>query len=212
MEFSDIKVGGVHLGELKVFGAGIGKGKSTYKEEDRIGSRAAEAMNFAMNVHSKQMRKYTGAPYATHLAEVAGIVAAAGIYSGDIDTVEGRDIVIATAWLHDCIEDQDVTITQLIHKFGLCVAAGVNMLSDTESGNRALRKSLARDRLKSAPPWIQSIKYADIISNSSSIKQHDPQFAVVYLREVKELLEVMDKGHAGLYTMARRSICQHDAN
>ena len=38
---------------------------------------------------------------------------------------------------------------------------------------------------------MQTIKCADLISNTSSIVQHDPKFAALYLAEKRELLEVL---------------------
>lgn len=70
-------------------------------------SIAFEAMMFAREVHKDQRRKYTNNPYADHLAEVAGIVS----------TVLQDDYVIATAWLHDCIEDCDVVPAELCRRF-----------------------------------------------------------------------------------------------
>lgn len=66
-------------------------------------SIAFDAMTFARAVHRDQRRKYTGNPYADHLAEVAGIVAAVG----------GNADMIAVAWLHDSIEDQGVTLDDI---------------------------------------------------------------------------------------------------
>lgn len=133
---------------------------------------ALEAMIFARCVHKDHRRKYTGNPYSDHLAEVAGIVA----------TVDQTQETIATAWLHDCMEDHGVTWRELESRFGLYVANGVLQLSDLETGNRAERKAASRSRLSLAMPWIQTIKLADLISNTSSIVQHDQKFAKVYLR------------------------------
>ena len=60
---------------------------------------AYRAMVFARRVHAAQTRKYSGNPYADHLAEVAGIVA----------SVLPDPAAIAVAWLHDCVEDQGIT-------------------------------------------------------------------------------------------------------
>lgn len=153
---------------------------------------AFEAMQFARKVHAGQRRKYTNAPYADHLAEVAGIVA----------TVDRQDAVIAVAWLHDCVEDQGVTEGDLIGMFGEVVARGVMLLSDLEEGNRATRKRLSRERLAAAPGWVQTIKCADLISNTGSIVRFDPDFARVYLEEKRLLLEVMTKADRRLWAIA----------
>jgi guanosine-3',5'-bis(diphosphate) 3'-pyrophosphohydrolase len=154
---------------------------------------AYDAMIFARGVHKNQVRKYTGNPYSDHLAEVAGIVSA----------VLNDEVSIATAWLHDCVEDQGVTLEQIDSIFGFDVAVGVSGLSDMEQGNRAERKAASRARLAACSGWIQTIKCADLISNTSSIVMHDPKFAVVYLEEKRLLLEVLTKADPRLLSMAR---------
>lgn len=176
-------------------------------------SLAFDAMEFARSVHKDQRRKYTNNPYTDHLAEVAGIVAT---------VVEWQlihpQVMIATAWLHDCMEDQAVTATSLWEHLDTdpdysmaemeAVVRGVSLLSDLEEGNRAERKRLSRERLSGAPGWVQTIKVADLISNTSSIVQHDPKFAVTYLEEKRLLLDVLTKADSRLLQIARNQITQ----
>lgn len=159
------------------------------------------AMHFARWHHRNQKRKYTGNPYFDHLAEVAGI-AAAGL--DPFFTETGLQV----AYLHDCMEDQGVTEEQLQIQFGLEVAAGVTWLSDLEKGNRAERKAAARERLARAPGYVQTIKCADIISNTGSIVTHDPNFAVQYLIEVSQLLAVLGKADKGLRNLASDQVLE----
>ncbi len=155
-------------------------------------SLAYEAMMFAREVHKDQVRKYTGNPYVDHLAEVAGIVA----------TVEHDEDMLAVAWLHDCVEDCGVQLQDVQDRFGTMVAIGVSGLSDMETGNRAERKGLSRERLAACSGWIQTIKCADLISNTSSIVKHDPKFAVTYLEEKRLLLDVLTKADPRLRALA----------
>lgn len=157
---------------------------------------AFKAMQFAREVHKNQVRKYTENSYADHLAEVAGIVA----------TVQSDDVSIAVAWLHDCVEDQDITLQQLHREFGYSVATGVMLLSDLEQGNRKGRKEASRVRLAAASSWIQTIKVADLISNTSSIVKHDPKFAKVYLEEKRLLLDVLTKADERLLKIAYKQV------
>lgn len=157
---------------------------------------AFRAMLFAREVHKDQRRKYTNNPYTDHLAEVAGIVAT--VAPGDL-----HDIMIATAWLHDSMEDQGVTVHVLAGNFGMRVMDGVLLLSDLEQGNRAERKAASRRRLSAAPAWVQTIKVADLISNTSSIVMHDPKFAVTYLEEKRLLLDVLTQADPRLVEIAR---------
>lgn len=158
---------------------------------------AYRAMMFAREVHAGQVRKYTGNPYTDHLAEVAGIVATV-----QHEFMVPPGVMLATAWLHDCVEDQGVDQYTLRDLFGDTVLAGVMLLSDLEKGNRAERKRLSRERLAQAPSWVQTIKCADLISNTSSIVKHDPKFAVTYLAEKRALLDVMDKADPRLRQLA----------
>lgn len=128
-------------------------------------SLAYKAMVFAREVHKDQVRKYTGNAYTDHLGEVAGIVATVS------NNYKFSEEMIAIAWLHDCIEDQGILYEDLVNEFGVVIANGVLQLSDLEQGTRAERKRLSRERLAKAPPEIQTIKYADLISNTSSIVQ-----------------------------------------
>lgn len=160
---------------------------------------AFNAMLFAREVHRDQRRKYSGNPYADHLAEVAGIVA----------TVAGQqalvhpETMIATAWLHDCVEDHGVAFETLGERFGGDVCLGVRLLSDLETGNRAARTRQSRERLSAAPGWVQSVKAADLISNTGSIVVHDPDFSVVYLKEKRLLLDVLTRADPRLLEVAR---------
>jgi len=95
-----------------------------------------------------------------------------------------------------------VAFDTLAARCGGDVAAGVRWLSDMETGNRAERKRLSRERLAQAPGWVQTIKRADLVSNTSSIVLHDPNFARVYLREKRDLLDVLTKAALRLRGLA----------
>lgn len=161
-------------------------------------SLSFRAMMFARAAHAGQVRKYTGSPYVDHLAEVAGIAMSVGWKFPSIHP----DTLMAVAWLHDCVEDQGVNLDTLLHKFGPQVMLGVSCLSDLETGTRAERKAASRDRLAAAPGWVQTIKCADLISNTSSIVKHDPKFAAVYLEEKRLLLERLTKADPDLRAVA----------
>ena len=165
--------------------------------ETQVKNLPLKAMTFACHAHAMQVRKYTDEPYWQHLAEVAGIVST--VCHADQDTQYES---IAVAWLHDTIKDQNISAERLAVTFGDTVATGVVMLTDAEFGNRAERKRQARLRLAAAPAWVQTIKCADVLSNTGSIFKHDKKFAKVYLQEVKILLEVLDKANHGLRKLA----------
>ncbi len=159
--------------------------------------KAFAAMAFAREAHAGQRRKYTGNPYTDHLAEVAGIVVTV------CPRMFNWDTLVAIAWLHDTMEDCGVTYKQLELEFGPTIAYAVLQLSDLEEGNRAERKAAARTRLAAAWPWVQTIKVADFMSNTASIVQHDPKFAVTYLDEMSAMLRALPHADPSLVRMAR---------
>ena len=66
----------------------------------------------------------------------------------------------------------------------------------------AYRKAASRERLSNAPGWVQTIKCADLISNSASIMVNDPKFGRLYLQEGLLLLDVLASANAGLRDLA----------
>ena len=156
---------------------------------------------FATAAHAAvgQLRKYTFEPYIVHPREVAQIVESAG----------GTPEMIAAAWLHDTVEDTGVTIETIREEFGSEVAELVGWLTDVsrpEQGNRAVRKAIDRAHTAAAPGAAQTVKLADLISNTRSIVAYDPKFAVTYLAEKRALLEVMTKADPTLMARAREQI------
>ena len=153
-----------------------------------------KALSFARKAHSSvgQLRKYTGEPYINHPIEVMGIVETASYYT---------NAMLAAALLHDTIEDTPTTREDIEREFGREIALMVHELTDQCSkGNRALRKEAEARRTIS--PDAQTIKLADLISNTRSIAAHDPGFAKVYLLEKQVILNLMTKGDVGLYQQA----------
>lgn len=151
---------------------------------------------FATKAHGEQKRKYTGEPYINHPVEVAQIVASV------TDDCEA----ICAAFLHDVVEDTPVTLQQISDAgFGPTIAKLVDELTDVSrpsDGNRRQRKALDREHLAKASPRAQTVKLADLISNSRDIMKHDPQFARVYMHEKRLLLFVLQDGDPTLYVEA----------
>jgi len=156
------------------------------------------AIAFAATAHAGQKRKYDNLPYIVHPIEVMTIVHKAG----------GDEAMLVAAILHDVIEDCEVSLETIIRRFGEDVAMLVDKLTDEftkevyPTWNRRRRKLAEIERLAGAPARAQTIKYADLISNTRSIVEHDKNFAVRYLEEKAALLDVMNKGDATLYQQA----------
>ena len=161
-----------------------------------------EAKMFATAAHAAigQKRKYSGDDYIVHPQRVAAIVEKHG----------GTDEMIAAAWLHDTVEDTDVTPELITEMFGDDVASIVEGLTDVSlpsDGNRAKRKSIDRMHSASASTEAQFVKCADIIDNSWDIAENDLSFAKVYKSEVFLLLHAMTKvKHTEIWEQAMQSV------
>lgn len=153
-----------------------------------------EALIFACSAHASigQTRKYTGEPYIVHPIDVMMIVREHG----------GTEAMQCAALLHDVAEDTPVTLSEIYTTFGSEIRDLVGWLTDNETGNRAERKAASCERLSRAPAEAQTIKLADLISNTRTIVARDPKFADVYLKEKATLLNVMTKGSRALRSMA----------
>ncbi len=160
-----------------------------------------QVLEFVKTAHGSQKRKYTGEPYWTHPYAVAEIVA----------PFEPDGIEIALC--HDIIEDTSITKMELLsylQSFGYLrsqarrIVNGVVYLTDVYTKeafphlNRPERKKLEAERLGKVSPLAQSVKYADILHNTSTIKELDKWFSYGYLLEKKLMLNRMNEGNAAL--------------
>ena len=156
----------------------------------------AAARQLTYRWHSEQLRKYSGDPYLTHCEQVANLTAMAC----------PRPPVVAAAWLQDVLEDTDCPPAEISTRCGgytLELVLEVTDVSQPEDGNRATRKALDRDHLARASPEGQTIKLADLVSNTLSIAVWDPNFARTYLEEKRALLGMLRRGDPFLARLAR---------
>ena len=153
------------------------------------------AKAFGRKSHGSQVRKYSGLPYFTHPEAVAAIVADLG----------WDEATICAALLHDVVEDTPVTIEEIRAEFGDEIArivAGVTDVSKKTDGNRRTRKQIDLQHLAQGDAKIHTVKLADCIHNARGIIKDDPDFAVVYMREKRDLLKVLTKGDPRLQAEA----------
>jgi (p)ppGpp synthase/HD superfamily hydrolase len=166
----------------------------------RIEERQIKIIEFVKKAHEGQVRKYTGEPYHTHCFAVMGLVR-----KFVPDNMVKFEMLLAAA-CHDVLEDTKVTEDELLNFFlEVCqtpTAArfALGLVSDLSNEyekfkypdlNRKERKLLEAQRLGKCIPAVQAIKCADLIDNTSSIVEYDPEFAKTYLNEKSDLLSVM---------------------
>ncbi|MCA6372204.1 MAG: metal-dependent phosphohydrolase [Cytophagales bacterium] len=163
-------------------------------------------LEFVKLKHGGQLRKYTNLPYYTHLVNVAEIV------SKHVND----EISVETALCHDLFEDTECREFDLSasllqigypHRVVSQIVSGVWALTDVYTSaafptvTRSERKRLEAIRLGTIPDFAQSVKYADLIDNSSSIVAYDKGFAKVFLREKEFILKNMHSGDHELYRL-----------
>lgn len=180
-----------------------------------------KAREFAHAAHDSigQVRKYTGEPYWVHTDEVASLVSNVTLGAetpNDESIPEVAEnhyrIMIAAAHLHDILEDVDkfpYEIVTISKTFGHEVAILVRELTDVFTSekypdmNRASRKEMEADRLSTISADAQTIKVADLLSNTKSIVDNDPGFAKTYLKEKEYLLSKLTKANPILLERAK---------
>lgn len=150
----------------------------------------------AAKYHEGQTRKYTGEPYINHPARVA-----ARFMTMDFNFVESLEACIVCAFLHDVLEDCDVTSEQLLDDISyICdfdlpgvdpfdVVATIEYLTNPSKEHshlpRAERKKMDREHLAKAPNMVKLIKIVDRIDNLRDLKSNcpDEKFVKKYFRE-----------------------------
>lgn len=172
-------------------------------EDLNLTNKQLQLLEFVKSCHGDQKRKYTFEPYWHHPLSVAKIV----------NKHITDDGAIEIALCHDLLEDTSCSSEQLFNflidvgyssKDALVIKFGVEDLTDRFTSseypnlNRKIRKLKEAIRLSSISSLAQSVKYADLLDNTSSIVENDVGFAIIYLKEKKMLLDNMRKGNIDL--------------
>lgn len=173
-----------------------------------------KALQYAAEAHAsvKHMRKYTAEPYIVHPIEVAEIYVTTSLVNG----IAVDDNMVCAAFLHDVLEDtctdehpktrRQSEILQITNVDVLGLVIDLTDPLTPADGNRDFRVGAERERLVSVSPRAQTLKYCDLIANTTSIAHHDPQFGIAYLAEKRRILEVMNRGEEVFYDLAWRTL------
>lgn len=117
----------------------------------------SQAIAFSARAHQNQFRKDGVTPYASHPFRVAMTV------RNVFDVKDER--ILATAVLHDTIEDTRTDRDDLIEQFGPVVAEWVSLLSKDKRLEDSKREEQYARALSSAPDAVKIVKLADIYDN-----------------------------------------------
>lgn len=122
-----------------------------------------------------------------HLAMVARFTKLAG----------GTSAMLATAWLHDVVEDTAATLDAVEAEFGVEIREMVDGLTDPlhyRELNLGFRKQLQAKRITKLPVQVQTIKVADQTANVAEIAvrppaRWTPEKALLYVEGGKQIVE-----------------------
>lgn len=118
-----------------------------------------KAEAFAIKAHEGQYRKSDGTPMVTHPIRVAKLLQSAGF----------PEAVVIAGYLHDTVEDTDVTLEDIEREFGSEVRAIVAGNTEDKTKTWEERKKHTVDALKTAPMSIRALVIADKLDNLSSL-------------------------------------------
>jgi (p)ppGpp synthase/HD superfamily hydrolase len=153
------------------------------------------AWNFAAEVHNTQKVPGTALPYLKHL----GMVAMEVFSAHAMDPIADLGLAVRCAILHDTIEDQDVTHSQLVTRFGLRVANGVLALSKNSELSKSEAMADSLRRIREQPQEVWCVKLADRISNLNGAPPHwSAEKRATYRVEAQQILDALGSAHAGL--------------
>lgn len=127
-----------------------------------------KAMSFAHAAHDGQYRdNEERIPYIAHPAQTAYI----------LRQVTNDEEILAAAWLHDTVEDTDVTYEQLVQEFGQRVADLVMEVTNEKNAD----KSSYFPRLQTQDGVM--IKFADRLSNISDMSGWSEKRKAAYIKK-----------------------------
>ena len=151
------------------------------------------ARAFAIAAHGDQ--RYGSDPYVVHLTAVRQVLRDFGY---------DRDLALA-AWLHDTVEDAEVTVEQLEHEFGPRVAALVWAVTGVGQ-SRKERSASAYAKMRALPDAV-TLKLADRIANSEASARNSPRLLAMYREELAGFTEALGEyGDAAMWERLRRAL------
>lgn len=150
--------------------------------------------DFATKAHEGQVRKYNGAPYIVHPRRIFSRVT--GYACSAMDDRENRRLYMqCAAWLHDVLEDCDVTEQQLLDVSCQEVLDIVKELTNPSKMhpelNRRKRKEMDREHLKVVSWEAKTLKLFDRIDNLSDMADAEDDFVQLYVRESGALVSAI---------------------
>ena len=143
----------------------------------------SKAYALAKEKHEGQTRM-TGGAYFQHPKRVAEIV---------FKYKESKEIdaLMASALLHDIVEDTDTSLSDINEAFGELVASLVKELTSTkeERNNYPSKAQYLSAKMVNMTNWGLVIKLADRLDNVSDLDKCTEEFRLKYTKETRFIIE-----------------------
>lgn len=163
-----------------------------------------KAQRMAYEAHAAQ--KYGGRPYVLHLYDTALILAEFGFSPYMAENRERHDLECAAiaAFLHDIVEDSDLSYEDIRKEFGDDIADIVWAVTDEPGKNRKERHDKTYPKIRA--DWrATAVKLADRIANTRNCLNENPRLLGMYVREWPEFKQALageaDDRHPGIRAM-----------
>ncbi|MBC7283169.1 HD domain-containing protein [Hoeflea sp.] len=159
-------------------------------------------------IHRGQTRR-GGEPYFNHLIEVEELCRQ--LLEQNEFGLQGennRFDILATALLHDSIEDTATDYEDVLRVANRQVADWVGLLSEDKRKPKKIRRLEYLDVLGSTCFVVQTIKLADVYSNLSGVNfSEERDWILEYLERSKQVLEKLQLvRHLNLFTQSQETI------
>jgi len=144
-----------------------------------------DVVTYSREMHEGQVRKFSKGPYISHPLRVAGIVMR---FTTD-------PVAIATAILHDTIENTKATHRSIRKRFGIEIADSVKALSSDKRRIARMggkHKYLAVKMLRMELRELL-VKLADRLDNTSDFEMADLDFVTNYRDETHHILAIVSQ-------------------
>lgn len=142
----------------------------------------SQAFEFAYELHKGQYRK-SGEPYISHPIAVAGLLKYLG----------GDSTMIAAGFLHDIVEDTDITIGEIEQKFGAKVALLVEGVTKLSKFNFSSKTELQAENFRrmflamAKDIRVIVVKLADRLHNMRTLEYLPPDKQLSKALETREI-------------------------
>lgn len=145
-----------------------------------------KAKAFATIAHKGQHR-IGGEDYIVHPIRVAE-------YVKKYKESSELDMLVAAAYLHDTIEDTNVTYYDIVKEFGPGIASIVLELTTDEDIKKELgKKKYLQLKLKNMSSWALVIKLCDRLDNVKDLNKCSQEFKEKYIDETIDILNYLEQ-------------------